>query len=948
MQPGLQSYSSGHRSPAGFPPNGWGNDRDSTTLAGLARKGLASCLFVLLASCSWQAAARPALVDNLDHATLALRMSSQSGEARLLEHGRETGRARFGGQAERVLLRTPAGHLATLVYPIPKAPAIGELHMAIWVMCSRPGVRLAARVTLPRSYNPAMSAPYQITVRGSATTQVGGWQKISLNRLPRRLARQARVARLQTDDPLDERGAYVRALVLLVPGGNQPVELLVDRVEVEGVLQPEQDESTIQQVSAASELATQQVSIMQVGSPMSAGNQLPPGRPTLPLARAEPPRVPRVIQWQGEPFETLARIDFDAIAMQRPASIQEMAKARSLGLFLVCPPPTPDKIRAGIISQDFSPVMAWDLGALATSSDLDTAMLLKELLARYDPNPQRRSVVRPIRYVHEASRIADILLLGRDTLGARLPLGDYATWLTGRKRLSRPGTPIWLQLDTDLPPGSALQRSERFPTGELATVASRQQLATQVALATTLKSQGFFFTSHTSLIAKDLDTRRRALALELTNLRIGLIEPWLASGKFITAARSNDPHLTAAVLQVERSYLLVPIRWQNMANSTRAKRRWAEEPTTFLVPGVPESCEVYFLTPAGASTLRHRRVTGGIRIFFDSRVADGFVLFTEDGRAFSRIAQYIQRQSFRTTQRTRDLASVRLQQALPRLSLRSTPSTFPIQPFIRSTQGLIEQCDTLLAQRNIEVAYQRAVAANAMLDELEMAFAPKRVAPVRLDALAPAPAATTIPPGEPAGMAVQAAGPFAAFRATGQANTARLLDESFEDLTELQQTGWRHQRLPMDGLSSAVHLSPESPYQGSYCLELAVQPTGLAPPVVATAPVWVTSAPVRVRAGERVEIRGMVRVPQAITGSVDGLKIFDSLGGKALALRYQQTGSWKPFRMVRVAPADTELTMTIALTGIGQAQVDALTVSKLPSGNLQANRRPVQRLPPAR
>ena len=78
----------------------------------------------------------------------------------------------------------------------------------------------------------------------------------------------------------------------------------------------------------------------------------------------KPPLVPRIIQWQGEPFDYLAKLGFNAIAMRRTASLQEMAEARALGLFLVCPPPTPDKIRTGTITNDFAPVVAWDLGSL--------------------------------------------------------------------------------------------------------------------------------------------------------------------------------------------------------------------------------------------------------------------------------------------------------------------------------------------------------------------------------------------------------------------------------------------------------------------------------------------------------------------------------------------------------------------------------------------------------
>ena len=73
----------------------------------------------------------------------------------------------------------------------------------------------------------------------------------------------------------------------------------------------------------------------------------------------------------------------------------------------------------------------------------------------------------------------------------------------------------------------------------------------------------------------------------------------------------------------------------------------------------------------------------------------------------------------------------------------------------------------------------------------------------------------------------------------------------------------------------------------------------------------------------------MVRVPEHLIGSVDGLQIFDTLGGVELATRIKVAPSWQPFRMIRVAPTDTELRVVIALTGLGTAQLDDLAVRPL-------------------
>ena len=82
------------------------------------------------------------------------------------------------------------------------------------------------------------------------------------------------------------------------------------------------------------------------------------------------------------------------------------------------------------------------LGPGAMEADIETAARWQELLERYDSAENRLTVLVPERFPREASRIAQVLVLGRNTLGSSLSLRKYATWLTQQKRQFRPGAGI--------------------------------------------------------------------------------------------------------------------------------------------------------------------------------------------------------------------------------------------------------------------------------------------------------------------------------------------------------------------------------------------------------------------------------------------------------------------------------------------------------------------------
>jgi hypothetical protein len=431
-----------------------------------------------------------------------------------------------------------------------------------------------------------------------------------------------------------------------------------------------------------------------------------------------------------------------------------------------------------------------------------------------------------------------------------------------------------------------------------------------------VKCRDFVFTSHSALNADNEITRQRARSLELNNLRLRLLAPWLATGKVMGVDRSSEPGLSAMVFQAERSHLLIPVSW---ARNFRSQQTFhVPGSVTFIVPGVAETTDVYLLTLGGAKRLRPRRTTGGLEVSVDSMPLDGLIMLTSDPRAFSQVSQYLRSIAPRAARLERDCAAFRLGQ-LETAVANETANADAMRTALARAKLMLAACDRDLANGFVDMAIQRTDQTDRLLSQAEYMLR-----------------------NQGAGLAIFSPLEFNVttistekqLRGTLKNITQaapRLGGGEFEDLQALLSAGWRHQQLTQPGIASAVRLSPDSPHEGTYCLELEVANSDPDYPVavVPTSPVWISTPPLTVKSGELVEITGMVRIPEPLIGTVDGLQIIDSLGGPGMATRMTQTQDWQRFQIVRAVPADGQLTVSVALAGLGKAHVDNLAIRSL-------------------
>lgn len=849
----------------------------------------------------------PVYLDDMDGERGALRLVEAGSLVRLSGQTIRRDIGVDGSSVEQVLLQCPPGRSAQLAYRLPPTPVTDALRLTAVVQCSRPGLRLAALATLPRSVDPTTGRPFELLVATPHTADGERWQQITLSQLPAELARMARVANAQHNVEVDIREAVVTQLVFVTPGGIGTTELLVDRIELDGPLPVRRAQ----------------------GHASLAGLEVPgrfPPRPTNESQLGPAPDVPRILQWQGEPFALVKRLGFDAVLLSKPATIEERQMARQAGLWIVCPSPLGGELAepAGVAGKsqdhqgDWSPILAWDLGGCSDQHELQQA---EQQLTCLDCNaalPARPSVAWSAGDPRGVSRLADIVVLERPQAGAGLTPAEAAARLNRQQRFARPGTQFWVAIDTHLPVEQVAQLATLENSRGRIVAPSLYDLTHWTSAAMAAQPRGLVFLSEASLAGDDPQTRRRVLALELTNLRMELLEPWLASSKPAGAARSSRPGLSALVFKTERSHLLTPLATTILDPPT------TESPIAFLSAGASESVEAYLLTLAGAERLRADRVTGGVRITTERLPAEALILLTQDGVAFSRVERRLRQHAVRAAALYQELLALELKaaaEAIPQLAVALRQTVRSDEAYQRAIL-LRREADSRQAAGDLAGASMRAEQGLAELD-----VAVRRLGAALLEE-APAGAwpleATwsTLPMLAHVTRQVSLPSPQATPFPGGQ----------FESLDELLQYGWQHWKLPTPRVATAVRLSATAPRDGMRCLllEARADRANDRPTITTTPPVWVTSPPISSPQRRLVEVTGWVRAADPLIGQPGELKIFDSVGGEASAVRVRHAPTWQPFRLVRAVPAGTPLRLTFALSGLGAVEVDTLAYRELP------------------
>ncbi|MCG8435856.1 MAG: hypothetical protein MJA83_17675, partial [Gammaproteobacteria bacterium] len=483
----------------------------------------------------------------------------------------------------------------------------------------------------------------------------------------------------------------------------------------------------------------------------------------------------------------------------------------------------------------------------------------------------------------------------------------FEQWLEGQESVLGPTVIPWLKIPI-LPDSRTRSQTSRFFSQIEALAVDERRLERIARLAASRGCGGWLVESDEVLTGDSQVTKRRLKTLSLINAQWKLIEPWIANGKVIGEINTSDPACTAAVWQVDRARLVIPLE-SKLPPRTGANGALPNL-LTIIVPGVPESNQAFLLTPAGFSPLVQQRIAGGVRVQFD-RESEGFVVFTEDPRVINGFRAQTQRMAWGSAQMRQEVVDLRLR-ALGTLgkSVRN--------PQLAQVGALLNQSKAQFGQRNPAGAYSLATAAfrqcERFIESQVQSVTPRAVLtsypfPLSLDTL-------------------EHVGDLRAALHSRSGGSNLLYGGDFEDLHQLTQWGWKHYRVESTGVQSAADLSPALPHHGKYCLQLSNVATDASQSftVKKKAPLRIVSPTIPVNPDGLIEISGWVRIDKPLNERTEGLKIEDSSGGSDLALRIYSTKGWRSFRLLRDKNGKPEFEFSISLHGLGQASLDALMV----------------------
>jgi hypothetical protein len=894
-----------------------------------------------------RAVAEGSLRDDFEHGDVA--WVSEGGDAshRVRLHDRTPDIAHTGAGSERIALTAGNGSHLHYGYPVSRALVCDDLKVSLWLKGDRPGVRLLARVVFPRERDPDTLQLLGTLVPGAVYDQAGNWQQLELTQPVVAVERQARLLRASLGRDVDTREAYVDRIVLNVFTGPGDSTVWIDDLEVSPTFESHSRTATAK-LGEPGESTAPDVEISQ-------DRLLVAGRP----------RLLRAMRAPGVPATRLKEFGFSVVSVEWPLDMELLQQAVTERMWLMpeLPARSLDEAVSGpAISQLLGQfpfresVLCWNIGVqIGPGASKSTIAAARQLRAQIPRRPVAGDVTGNFR---SFSRELEMVGAHRLPIGTAMDIRRYRDWLSQRRYLARPGTYFFTWVQAAPAPSIDPEVAD-----SLGPDADQVRLLTYAALAAGCR--GFGFWADQSLGQSGMG-RERLLELGLLNLELQLLEPYFASagsvsttpvetlpvpvtrgpGATVAPARNmfgnkrglgggfaplpkqkvgpdvERQDIEATLVRSDYGLVVLPVWYGPGAQFVPGQL--AANDLNIVVPAIPDAAQAWLVTPAELRSLKRERVAGGTRLTLPEFDLTAIVLVTSDAATLTQLRKEIAKTAPLAALWATELAGAEYERTR-RVDAQLATLGHALPDSAALLQAAGEQLSVsrrALERSDFRTSYVAAHRSMRSLRLLRRAHWDGAVKPMSFaHASLYTTAFDTLPHHWDLVRAIDA----------GQFSSNLIAGGDFESAEALADGGWSQTVEIDEQLEVGATLSSDNPHGGSRSLHLQLKPddaaelpASLDPQVAA-----LVSKPILIKAGDVLRVRFWMRVPAPIEGSADGAVIFDSIGGRSLALSQVEPLEWKQFTFYRYATRSDELTITIGLTGVGDIYVDDLEVARL-------------------
>ncbi len=812
------------------------------------------------------------------------------------------------------------GHGSELLVVSEPEPAliIDELNFHVRCWAEHPGIGLFVRAVLPETLNPDGSGPITVLIAGPTATVTGQWCELSFDKngasqLAKEFQRQLWGLRRQFGPELSAQNAYVDQVILNLYSGTGEQKIYLEPPRVIGFAQRHKPRELTRHP------------IIHDSSVKLTSHQQEGREPALVrrngtvLEHQGEPLLPKVVQHNGEPLTALAALGFNTIQLSATATDLQLQEARDLRLWLICPPPASIGIKP--ITSQFDRVLAWSLGEKLGEAELLTTQQRCHDLRQHDFRSDRPIVASVTGDWLGYSQFLDVVILQQPTWGSDFPLHRLREWVHEVRESLGNRIPLWVDLTTETPANLTRQAiamtSQAPPTP---CEPQRYEYATLQAVAG--GARAIRCQSRTRLDATDPVSRLRAINLEWLNRKLNQIEPWLVGGTVMGDVPSRQANLQITSLKTNRAQLL--ICQQSTGNEAWVVGDVSEQNVLFRDIYSAVADRGYLLADYGLIPINYSgQGVESNQIQLDKVGSSAAIVMTQDPLVINRLSSSYQVESRRPLTDLRlELTQhwlvvsqlvnnqlIQMGQAVPAAASALDDATV----LVNRAGTLMRDGSPITAIQHLQGAEQKlAIVRRELISAARQQFSPRSSVPL-----------TTHFSFLPLHWQLLQRTQEVSWQANG------LPGGDFENLEHLLAAGWENSRSSDTSIKTLVELSSQAKVAGEFGLKLAAQSQSEITSLVHSTPLKISSAPVTMASGKLYRIHGWINVPQLISGSREGLVIFDSVAGRDMGLRINKTEGWEEFTLYRSTIEPTSMRLSFHLTGIGVVLLDEVTVTAI-------------------